>query len=737
MFTSLVRRLGGKRTSKPSRMRAPKRVSLGLECLEARELPSVSPLTMNSNDNHVAGLYGSAAPTAGITPGAIPAAPTLSATAVSASQIDLAWNKVTGATSYKVDELINGAWKQVATEGSTVVSDPIAGLHAGTAYSFKVGATNSSGTHWSVAKSATTHSAAVAPNAPTFTLTPASTTQINVSWNSVSGATSYAVAEWINGAWTTIASLGSGSTSYAVTGLSPGSTYSFEVGAANSAGTDWAGSQNATTLSAAVAPNAPTFTLTPVSSAQININWNQVSGATSYAVGEWINGTWTTIASLGSGSTSYSVTGLSQGVTYYFEVAAANSVGTTWAAWQSAVTLAPPVAPTFTFSNVTPVEVDLAWSSVSGATGYAVGEWSNGSWVTIATLGSGGTGYAVTGLNGDTTYYFEVAASNSLGTTWANWQSIATTGLAIPGNAPAASVAYSPASGTLFGSGGPVYTDVQQGQVGDCWLMSSLAEVAARAPQDIVNMFTYDGVTGENGAIVGVYTVRFFDNGSPVYITVDTQLPGGGSYYDQTNGVLWVALAEKAYAEANGYGYVTTGSPGTNSYAALNGGWPSWALPAIAGVSAAEYSANPNDITTAWNAGEFVVLCTTSPTSSLIVGEHCYALVADNASSSQPYELYNPWGLSTSAANGVYGLFTCNAPFISQNFTQESFGWSAAPTDTGGQTKGIVNAQTSPTEPAAPTALSGPAINWTLASTNGGQGVTIDGEASNGLQWQA
>ena len=74
-----------------------------------------------------------------------------------------------------------------------------------------------------------------------------------------------------------------------------------------------------------------------------------------------------------------------------------------------------------------------------------------------------------------------------------------------------------PRQRTLFNNGGPSYLDVEQGEVGDCWLMASLAEVAARDPQDITNMFTYDGTTVDNGATVGLYTVRFFSsNGSAV-----------------------------------------------------------------------------------------------------------------------------------------------------------------------------------------------------------------------------
>ena len=151
---------------------------------------------------------------------------------------------------------------------------------------------------------------------------------------------------------------------------------------------------------------------------------------------------------------------------------------------------------------------------------------------------------------------------------------------------PLSDTAYSPApsSAPLFNSGGPSYLDVSQGALGDCWLMASLAEVAARAPQDIRNMFTYDGTIVDSGATVGLYTVRFFNtSGSPVYIQVDTELPSGGEYYDHVDNALgtsalWVALAEKAYAVANGLGYVTSSNENQDSFDALNDGWPSWAL---------------------------------------------------------------------------------------------------------------------------------------------------------------
>ena len=271
---------------------------------------------------------------------------------------------------------------------------------------------------------------------------------------------------------------------------------------------------------------------------------------------------------------------------------------------------------------------------------------------------------------------------------------------------PAAAAAYSNVNLPLFASSGPSYLDVHQGDVGDCWLEASLAEVAARDPQDIRNMFFYDGTTVENGITVGLYTVRLYSNaGTAEYITVDTELPSGGNYYDHPNGDLWVALAEKAYAQANGDGYVTTSINGSDSYNALNSGQPVWALHAITGKAASSFSVNPTNIASAWNAGELIVLTTNTPSNTDIVGGHAYAVVAYNASSSMPFEVYNPWGTNSSGwalgtynNHQVYGLFNASAAFISQNFVSQSIGSGSALTssDHGLMTGGTENMKLGP-----------------------------------------
>ena len=83
---------------------------------------------------------------------------------------------------------------------------------------------------------------AVAPAAPSFTATAVSGTQINLAWTPVAGATGYQIHVW-NGDTEVNDNLSSNYTGWAVTDLSPNTTYNLDVAAYNAAGTTWANSQ--------------------------------------------------------------------------------------------------------------------------------------------------------------------------------------------------------------------------------------------------------------------------------------------------------------------------------------------------------------------------------------------------------------------------------------------------------------------------------------------------------------
>jgi hypothetical protein len=140
------------------------------------------------------------------------------------------------------------------------------------------------------------------------------------------------------------------------------------------------------------------------------------------------------------------------------------------------------------------------------------------------------------------------------------------------------SVSYSAVSNPVFGSNGPSMNDVNQGFLGDCYFLSSLAEVACMNSSVISSMFTANGNN--------TYGVRFYVNGAAEYVTVNNQLANGGNEFNHATNI-WASLAEKAYAQLQAGGVVTGNSVNYgNSYSTIgNGGWPAYALEEITGAS--------------------------------------------------------------------------------------------------------------------------------------------------------
>jgi hypothetical protein len=143
----------------------------------------------------------------------------------------------------------------------------------------------------------------------------------------------------------------------------------------------------------------------------------------------------------------------------------------------------------------------------------------------------------------------------------------------------ASSISYSYVSGSVFNSNGPQITDINQGQLGDCYLCSSLAEVAARNPGVIQSMIIDNGNN--------TYGVRFYVNGSVQYITVNNQLPNGGTLFDHGT-ALWGSLVEKAYAQLQAQPVLASWSSAYsgNSYATIgDGGYPWVTLEQVTGAT--------------------------------------------------------------------------------------------------------------------------------------------------------
>ncbi len=148
-------------------------------------------------------------------------------------------------------------------------------------------------------------------------------------------------------------------------------------------------------------------------------------------------------------------------------------------------------------------------------------------------------------------------------------------------------VSYSVESVPVFAASGPSMNDINQGYMGDCYFLSSLAEVAYQNASIIKSMFT------DNGN--GTYGVRFFINGSAQYVTVNNMMANGGTLFDKGPD-MWAGLAEKAYAQFQSIALSTGNSSYNygNAWSTIaNGGWPLNALEAITGASSlSEFRAN-------------------------------------------------------------------------------------------------------------------------------------------------
>jgi hypothetical protein len=164
------------------------------------------------------------------------------------------------------------------------------------------------------------------------TATAQSSSSISVTWNSVSGATSYEVYYEIGSSTTkNLAGTVSG-TSYTHTGLQASTTYYYYIKATNSAGSSGYSSYDyATTQSSGGGtnvPSAPTgVTATAQSSSSIRVTWNSVNGATSYKV-YWAKSSYGTYDLDGTTTTtSWTSNGWYPSSTGYFKVTAVNSAG--------------------------------------------------------------------------------------------------------------------------------------------------------------------------------------------------------------------------------------------------------------------------------------------------------------------------------------------------------------------------------------------------------------------------
>jgi fibronectin type 3 domain-containing protein len=176
-----------------------------------------------------------------------------------------------------------------------------------------------------------------------------------------------------------------------------------------------------TVITSVQPPPAPTGLSAVAGNAQISLNWSASAGATSYNVyrGTSPGAEGTNPIKSGLTSTAFNDTGLNNGQTYYYKVAAVNSGGTSPQSGEaSANPSGPPAAPTNLTASAGSRQVTLKWTTSAGATSYNIyrGTTSNGENPTPIRTGITAATYTDTGLTKNQAYYYNVAAVNASGT---------------------------------------------------------------------------------------------------------------------------------------------------------------------------------------------------------------------------------------------------------------------------------------------------------------------------------
>ena len=275
----------------------------------------------------------------------------------------------------------------------------------------------------------TTTLTATVPFSPFLPTAVAGNGQATVSWqppDSDGGAhiQGYVITPYVNGLPMAPQSFDSRTTTQTVTGLTNGNAYTFTVQARNALGVGYP--SLATSPKIIGVPTAPPAPTTAPGDGAARLSWglparDNGSPVSAYVVTPFLGSAALPSRTFHSSARSATVTGLTNGKTYTFAVAAANADGTgPRSDASSAVVVGAPIAPTVVEAFARSRAAVLRWrapaaSNGGAVTGYVVIPYIGDRVQQQHEFGSDATQQKITGLRSGTVFSFKVAAENRYG----------------------------------------------------------------------------------------------------------------------------------------------------------------------------------------------------------------------------------------------------------------------------------------------------------------------------------
>src|SRR5881392_1485788 len=376
-----------------------------------------------------------------------PSAPQNLAATGGNAQVTLTWQAPASdggspITNYKIYRGLAPTTETLLTTVGNVLTYTDSAVTNGVTYYYQVSAVNSPG------EGAKSNEASATPNqtppppsppsAPTNLAATGSNAQVGLTWqapasNGGSPITNYKIYRGGAPSTETLLTTVGAVTSYTDTAVTNGVTYYYQVSAVNNVGEGPRSNEASATPSAAPPPpsppSAPQNLAATGGNAQVTLTWqapasNGGSPITNYKIYRGTtSGGETLVATIGN-QLSYSDGGLTNGVTYYYQVSAVNNVGEGPKSNEASATptapATPPGAPQGLGASAGDATVTLTWSAPSSnggspITNYRIyrGTSSNGETLK-ATIGNVLT-YTDTTVTNGVTYYYQVSALNNVG----------------------------------------------------------------------------------------------------------------------------------------------------------------------------------------------------------------------------------------------------------------------------------------------------------------------------------